>query len=520
MGQPKMKGGLGFRELESFNLAMLAKQGWRLLTNPESMVAQIMKAKYYPQHSFLEANLGTRPSFAWRSIWNSRTLLKEGLIWRVGNGESIKIWQDRWLPSPSSYLVQAPIQGLSAEAKVCELIDNDTRWWNTPLIQDIFPPEVAAKICSLALSPSGHQDKLVWRGTANGVFTVRSAYHLARETLSSSQGECSKVSSHVRLWKKLWKLNLPMSARQFLWRACTNSLPTKENLFRRKITSDPLCPFCGLYTESTGHILWSCESAMAVWMEGGRQIQKLVIAESDGLELFEKLSDALEDDVLELVVVLARKIWLRRNSFVFSGVLSSPQQLVKAAKDSLSDFQNAALSSNMGPAGIPNTVGQQWRKPPVGVVKINWDAGVAKATSKMGVGVIARDSTGQVLASMCTTMPFITDPTVAEAVAAWRAVQFCIEHDFQDIFLEGDALEIVQALHQDTPNRSRYGQLIEDTRDCLNSRHSWVVSHIRRGANEAAHRLAQAALHQSLDQSWLGCYPPFIHNIVLSEKVC
>jgi hypothetical protein len=107
MGKSKMQGGMGFRELEYFNLAMLAKQGWRLITNPDSMVAKILKEKYYPQHSFLEAPLGNRPSFAWRSICNSRALLKEGLMWRVGNGESIQIWHDKWLPSPTSYVIQS-----------------------------------------------------------------------------------------------------------------------------------------------------------------------------------------------------------------------------------------------------------------------------------------------------------------------------------------------------------------------------------------------------------------------------
>ena len=44
----KMNGGMGFRNLQAFNLAMLAKQGWRLISNPNSLVAQIYRARYYP----------------------------------------------------------------------------------------------------------------------------------------------------------------------------------------------------------------------------------------------------------------------------------------------------------------------------------------------------------------------------------------------------------------------------------------------------------------------------------------
>lgn len=81
MGKSKQRGGLGFRDLECFNLAILAKQAWRLLHYPDSLAAQIMKEKYYPRQDFLNANLGARTSYAWRSIYNYQTLLKEGLVW-------------------------------------------------------------------------------------------------------------------------------------------------------------------------------------------------------------------------------------------------------------------------------------------------------------------------------------------------------------------------------------------------------------------------------------------------------
>lgn len=92
MGKPKEKGGLGYRDFESFNLALLAKQGWRLIQYPNSLVARIYKEKYYSQCTLLEIPLGKRPSYAWRSIWNLEKLLQEGLIWRVGDDRTVKIW--------------------------------------------------------------------------------------------------------------------------------------------------------------------------------------------------------------------------------------------------------------------------------------------------------------------------------------------------------------------------------------------------------------------------------------------
>jgi hypothetical protein len=52
MGVSKAQGGLGFRDLVIFNKALLAKQCWRLLKNPDSLVARILQAKYFPgQHN-------------------------------------------------------------------------------------------------------------------------------------------------------------------------------------------------------------------------------------------------------------------------------------------------------------------------------------------------------------------------------------------------------------------------------------------------------------------------------------
>jgi hypothetical protein len=67
----------------------------------------MLKVKYYPSGSILDAKLGYRP-YAWRSIWTARDLFKEGHTWRVGDGEKVKIWKDRWIPKPTSYLVQLP----------------------------------------------------------------------------------------------------------------------------------------------------------------------------------------------------------------------------------------------------------------------------------------------------------------------------------------------------------------------------------------------------------------------------
>lgn len=93
----KSKGELGFRDLKIFNQALLAKQGWRLSLDTSSLLARVLKAKYYPKFDFIGAFRGGNPSFTWRSIWGAKSLLREGRMWGVGNGSEISAWKDSWI---------------------------------------------------------------------------------------------------------------------------------------------------------------------------------------------------------------------------------------------------------------------------------------------------------------------------------------------------------------------------------------------------------------------------------------
>lgn len=100
MSQLKQYGGLGFKYVNKFNIAILAKQSWRLLREPHSLLSRVIKAKYYPNSTLMDANLGKRSSHAWRSIYQDTQLIKQGLRWRVGDGNTIRIWHDQWLDNP------------------------------------------------------------------------------------------------------------------------------------------------------------------------------------------------------------------------------------------------------------------------------------------------------------------------------------------------------------------------------------------------------------------------------------
>ncbi|KAL0361595.1 UNVERIFIED_CONTAM: hypothetical protein Sradi_3844000 [Sesamum radiatum] len=76
--QPKAIGGLGFRELKEFNVALLPKQGWRIMTRPASLLSSVLKAEYFPTGTFWNVEVGSCPLLTWQGICGVKLLLEEG----------------------------------------------------------------------------------------------------------------------------------------------------------------------------------------------------------------------------------------------------------------------------------------------------------------------------------------------------------------------------------------------------------------------------------------------------------
>lgn len=123
---PKCEGRLGFRNIFAFNLGMLAKQGWKLLIEPNSLISKVLKAKYYPNVSFMDAPIQLNVSYTWNSICAARKVVDLGSYWLVGRGQSIRIWEDPWIPTTSTFRPFSPkLEGCSLMT-VDELVDKNT----------------------------------------------------------------------------------------------------------------------------------------------------------------------------------------------------------------------------------------------------------------------------------------------------------------------------------------------------------------------------------------------------------
>ena len=96
----KEQGGMGFRSLHAFNLAMLAKHAWNFISNPNTLASRLIITKYFPIPN---------PSFTWKNIWTSQFILKQGCRWRFGDKSSLNTWYDSWLKNNDNLKLLNPI---------------------------------------------------------------------------------------------------------------------------------------------------------------------------------------------------------------------------------------------------------------------------------------------------------------------------------------------------------------------------------------------------------------------------
>lgn len=122
MCRPKQKGCSGFRTLREFNEVMLAKEGWSLINNPNSLAPKILKAKYYIYNNFLQDMLDNKYSYLWSSGHQSSEIIKKDLCWIIENRNKI-IWNDNWILNQCEFKVLTNKPLVTRVSVVMSLID-------------------------------------------------------------------------------------------------------------------------------------------------------------------------------------------------------------------------------------------------------------------------------------------------------------------------------------------------------------------------------------------------------------
>ena len=172
----------------------------------------------------------------------------------MGDGTTIKIWQDPWLPRLWSRKPITP-RGKKIITSVCELIDPSTGSWDSNLVRELFWPEDVNLMLSIPIFED-MEDEWAWHFEEKGFFTVKSAYRLKRRLDDAAlQGQMGSYAPHCcEDWSAIWKLECPGKIKLFLWRIAHNSMPHRLNLMRRGMKLDPICPMCNRVNEDGAHL--------------------------------------------------------------------------------------------------------------------------------------------------------------------------------------------------------------------------------------------------------------------------
>lgn len=211
--RPKHEGGLGIRSASDMNKALLAKVGWRLLHDGDSLWAKVVRSKYKVKDAhdikWLEAK--TTWSSTWRSVtMGLREVVMPGVSWVIGDGKVTRFWQDKWLldrPLKEVAMLALPIG--TEELRVGDYWSNDNGWL-IEFIEPFVPYTVLLQLRSLVIdNVTGAKDRLSWGESPDGQFSVKTAYDFIKKDNTPRQ-------YMGNLFKRVWRVMAPERIRSFL----------------------------------------------------------------------------------------------------------------------------------------------------------------------------------------------------------------------------------------------------------------------------------------------------------------
>ncbi|CAA7032495.1 unnamed protein product [Microthlaspi erraticum] len=465
---PKHLGGMGFRDIGLFNQALLAKQAWRILQVPNSLLARLLKSRYFPVNDFLNAGLGNRPSYGWRSISFGKELLAEGLVKKVGNGASINVWGELWI---EDVVMHAPLMKndrINIDLKVEELIDFSSRGWNLSKLEDLFYPADVQRILKHKPVVSKN-DFLVWKLNKSGQFSVKSAYWLAYQINKAELlHRAADLPSISTLKEQVWKLQTDPKIQTFLWKILSGAVPVADGLQTRGLKTDDLCQICGLAGESINHVIFNCSIARQVWALSNYPHP---LNGFDNGSVFSNIHHLLVNCNNELWPVELRScfpwivwtIWKNRNLFLFKGESFSPLESVKKIRNDAEEWflaqklgleEDREVIKNRGfHENAVTKLLKPWSAPPLSWVKCNIGFSWSKRNKFAGASWVLRDEKGLILLHSRRAFSGVIDVFEAKLLVFMWAIESMISHKIEkvefaleDVFLVGVVISDLKPL--------------------------------------------------------------------------
>lgn len=489
MTKPKAIGGLGFRDFLAYNDAFLGKLSWRIIHNPDILLSRVLIGKYCHSESFLTVTEKAAISHGWRGVLVGRDLLKENIGWVVGNGQSIRAWQEPWLNASEQLRPIGPAPEGSENILVSDLLRDDLLSWNVEKIQETFPYWETI-IRSIKPSVMGTPDKLIWLGTASGEYTTKSGYHTAIQRRIET-GEHQEETVELDWFKFVWNLHVPPKIKMFLWRMFQHALPVGETLAARHITSEVVCKRCGTL-ESINHLFLHCSFAQKIWSTApfatGSECSGLIDLNDVWLSLCGKT--CLPPSGIsagQLAPWILWQIWYARNQLCFEGkVLSAEETLTKAVSQAR-EWLNAQdrHSSKPRPKTKPTPT-------PPNCAVVSTDAAWRASTNLAGFGWTLRETEAS-SSSHTGFESYVGSALMAEGLAMREALKKCKLMGVKRLRCESDSAQLIKAINSNAPKPEIYG-IVSDILELSCFFDVIVFSWIPRGKNSIADELAKLGL--------------------------
>jgi len=304
----KNHGSHGFKDLSAFNLPMLGKQGWKFLTDPQSLDSRIFKAQHFPS-----ATIGHNPSYVWHSILRACFIVRGGARWSIGSGTTIPILDAPQLSNGES--IDGNIAGgyHVRDFKVHNLMSEYGKFWNAPLIRQVFSNDIAEAILNAPLFEQVQNDRLIWKAERNGCYTVRSAYRLFVEELVDV--------SHLH--------------RPGNWRdICRGCLPTRVRLQDKGVPCPTNCASCNYNYEDLNHLLFECPLAIQVWNSVviWQDVQNAAMNTDSAVNTIIYLVQNSPIKIQQRFAAICWSLWKHRNLKIWGNVTDNSAEVVDRAR--------------------------------------------------------------------------------------------------------------------------------------------------------------------------------------------
>jgi ribonuclease HI len=521
----KRYGGLGLKDMRCFNQALLAHQAMRLLTYPDSLCARVLKAKYFHHGNLHDMAPAAEASITWRAIEYGVELLRHVAIYRIGDGESVRIWRDKWIPRPPS-LRPTGSRRTCRLRRVSQLIRQGTNDWDENRVRQFFYAWDANEILKIKLPASKIPDTIAWHYDNLGGFSVRSAYRLAlsRSQDLEAEGSSSSPKGESAVWKSLWSLPIPRKVQNFLGKMVNNGLPTNENrrYRHRHLTADGKCELCSSVKEDCFHAVMKCPHAHAL-RSAMRRVWRLPPEErlrDVGPEWFLVLLDSWRKEEVALLAMVLWRVWSVRNKITRAGEGLSIDDSVAFLQRMMVQWQAAQEAKTEG--GRDSSIRQPcsqvkyWTPPASDSIKVNVDGAFNPMSGAAAVGVIARDNAGNPYIMAWRLLFNCRDAEEAEALAVLEGIRFAERWPANtSIVVESDCSNLVGR----EIDRSVLSGVISDIQTAMSRFNSCLLQKVGREQNKAAHNLAQMALKTISSKASFSFVPPCIQDLVFDDRL-